>query len=258
MEVSVKTDKEAFKVDLDQGIDLSIAIKKEGVKAWYVDPPKIEPVRGDGFVGAVDQGGSVNFFDIGFNPHGHGTHTECIGHITPQHETLDKLKHYHCTAVVLSIKPQVLEGGEIEVSEKGDLWISERQIQEALGGAKPKAVIVRTLPNTAEKKKLNYSNTNPCYFDPKALKWLADIGVDHLLVDLPSVDREHDNGLLLAHRAFWSQIKNENGSYRTITELIFVPDEAKDGWYWLNLMLSAFENDAVPSRPIIYPLKRIQ
>ncbi|MGB0167612.1 MAG: cyclase family protein, partial [Luteibaculum sp.] len=117
------------------------------------------------------------------------------------------------------------------------------------------AVIIRTLPNNREKLGKNYSNTNPPYFEPEALAWLREIGVDHVLVDLPSVDREHDGGLLLAHRAFWEKPLDEKGKHRTITELIFVPDNASDGWYWLNLMISSFENDAVPSRPVIYPIK---
>lgn len=255
LEVVVKTDKEQFTVDLETGIDISIGVSKKGVKAWYVADPTIAPVKGDGFVGEVSQGGSVNFFDINFNPHGHGTHTECIGHISVGHETIDKLSVYHFPAVLISITPEVLERPKLKSSEKGDTWITARQIQSALGGAQPKAVIIRTLPNTKDKLSLNYSNTNPTYFEPEALAWLHDIGVEHLLVDLPSVDRENDNGELLAHRAFWKRPLDEKGGFRTITELVFVPDEAKDGWFWMNLMISAFENDAVPSRPVIYPIK---
>jgi hypothetical protein len=43
---------------------------------------------------------------------------------------------------------------------------------------------------------------------------------------------------------------------KTITELIFVPNEVKDGPYLLNLQTAAFENDATPSRPVIYPIHR--
>ncbi len=255
IEVLVKTDQEQFTVDLENAIDISIGVSRQGVRAWYVPQPEIAPVKGDGFVGEVAQGGSVNFFDIQFNPHGHGTHTECIGHISVGHETIDKLSVYHHAAVLVSITPEVVEKPKMKSSQKGDTWITARQLQTALGGATPKAVIVRTLPNTDDKKKLNYSNTNPTYFEPEALEWLFDIGVDHVLVDLPSVDRENDDGKLLAHRAFWKKPTDEKGGYRTITELVYVPDAVQDGWYWLNLMISAFENDAVPSRPIIYPIK---
>ena len=36
------------------------------------------------WVGDVKQGGSVNFRNISFNPHGNGTHTECVGHISKE------------------------------------------------------------------------------------------------------------------------------------------------------------------------------
>ena len=75
----------------------------------------------------------------------------------------------------------------------------------------------------------------------------------HLLIDLPSIDREKDDGLLLAHNAFW----NTSGKVRTestITELIYVPNSVEDGKYILNLQIAPFENDASPSKPILYKL----
>ncbi len=58
-------------------IDLSIGISSDGKGplAWYLDPPKMTPVMENGFVGSISQGGAVNFRNITFNPHGHGTHT---------------------------------------------------------------------------------------------------------------------------------------------------------------------------------------
>jgi hypothetical protein len=44
--------------------------------------PAFSVVDGD-FIGkGLLQGSSTNFNNIYFNPHGHGTHTECVGHIT--------------------------------------------------------------------------------------------------------------------------------------------------------------------------------
>ena len=74
-----------------------------------------------------------------------------------------------------------------------------------------------------------------------------------MLIDLPSVDKENDGGKLLAHNAFW----NTAGSVRmdaTITEFIFVPNSVEDGEYLLNLMIAPFENDATPSKPILYKI----
>jgi hypothetical protein len=38
----------------------------------------------------------------------------------------------------------------------------------------------------------------------------------------------------------------------TITEFIFVPNTVLDGTYFLNLQIAPFENDATPSKPILY------
>ena len=78
-------------------------------------------------------------------------------------------------------------------------------------------------------------------------------GIQHILIDLPSVDKEKDNGALLAHKEFW----NYNGEQRlkaTITELIYVPDYIKDGLYMMDLQVAPIENDAAPSRPILYEI----
>jgi arylformamidase len=74
-----------------------------------------------------------------------------------------------------------------------------------------------------------------------------------LLVDTPSVDKENDNGELLAHKAFWN-IVGQTRMDATITELIYVPNSVKDGKYILNILIAPFENDASPSKPILYKL----
>ena len=78
------------------------------------------------------------------------------------------------------------------------------------------------------------------------------MGVKHLLIDLPSVDRESDGGVLAFHHAFW-EVPNNPNHERTITEMVYVPTEIKDGNYLLNLQMAPFENDASPSRPVLYP-----
>ena len=79
-------------------------------------------------------------------------------------------------------------------------------------------------------------------------------GIKHLLIDLPSVDRERDQGKLLSHNAFW----DTEGKMRldaTITELIFVPNKIDDGTYFLNIQIAPFENDASPSKPVLYEIE---
>lgn len=244
-----------FKIDLSKPIDISIPLTNtdENPIAWYIDKPVIEPVVFGDWIGKVSEGkSSTNFNNIFFNPHGHGTHTECLGHITRGFYSINQsLKQFFFLAELISVVPEIQ--GE-------DLVITKHQIENGLDGKTPEALIIRTLPNFKVKKSLKYSNTNPPYLEEDAALFIRESGIQHLLIDLPSVDKEKDDGKLLAHKAFWNviDVNNLNADARldcTITELIFVPDEVEDGSYLLNLQIASFENDASPSKPILYDLR---
>lgn len=236
-------------IETSELIDLSMTLQSspENVRAWYVDPPRMEPVRANGFIGSIEEGGSVNFRDVYFNPHGHGTHTECCGHITKEvYAVNDVLKEYFYRATLITVNPVKMENG--------DLLVQAAQIAPYLQKDFSDAVLIRTLPNAPDKKSMNYSGTNPCYFDIEIVDLLNEYGVKHFLVDQPSVDREEDGGALAFHHAFWNVPDNPNFE-RTITELIYVPNDVVDGTYILEIQLAAFQNDASPSRPILYKIQ---
>jgi kynurenine formamidase len=243
-----------FQVDLSKPIDISISLSNtdDNPIAWYVEKPLIEPVRFGEWVGKVSVGmSSTNFNNILFNPHGHGTHTECLGHITHAFYSVNQaLKQFFFTAELVSV--------ELDEQE-GDFVITKEAIAKALNGKKPEAIVIRTLPNDTDKLSRKYSHTNPPFLDEKAALFLCDSGIQHLLIDLPSIDKEKDEGKLLAHKTFWNvtDVKNLNADARldcTITEMIFVPDAVKDGSYLLNLQMASFENDASPSKPVLYTI----
>ncbi|SDG90874.1 cyclase family protein [Winogradskyella thalassocola] len=232
-------------IDLSKPLDISIPLtgKPNNVNAWYLDPPKIVPEIIDGETISVADGAVVNFNTITFNPHSHGTHTETVGHITEKVYSINQhLKQFFFLAEVVTVAPE--KQGE-------DYVISRKQLQFALGNKKREAIVIRTMPNTREKHTKQYSNTNPTYLLEDAAEYLKSKGIKHLLIDLPSVDKEQDNGELLAHNAFW----NTRGKLRldaTITEFIYVSNKISDGCYMLNLQIAPFENDASPSKPILY------
>ncbi len=210
----------------------------------------------DRFTGSVEHGGAVNFRNVAFNPHGHGTHTETVGHIDKAIVSINKtLNTFFFKAELITISPQPFSGKEEPFKKHGDRIITQGDIELALGSNRCDAIVIRSIPNSTEKFKKNYSNTNPGYFEPEALAYLREIGVKHLLTDLPSVDREEDGGKLLAHRAFWHG-NHKNDMECTITEFIFVPDSVPDGDYLLNLQIAPFENDASPSKPVLYKLAK--
>jgi len=256
MIAEIKKGEKKYKVNLNHPLDISIPLRAEddNPKAWYVDKPNIEAVKGDGFIGSVVQGGSVNFRNITFNPHGHGTHTECVGHISePVHSINMHLKKFFFLAKVHTVEPKVLLEDEGEFRKKGDRIIDKEQIEPAFNGDEFSALVVRTLPNKANKMTMQYSNTNFPYIDEMATKTIVDHNIEHLLVDLPSVDRELDGGKLLAHKAFWNYPKSPR-LFATITEFIYVKESIQDGLYLLNLQIAPFVNDATPSKPVLYEL----
>jgi kynurenine formamidase len=240
-----------FQIDLSKPIDLSISLTNTDSNpiAWYIEKPKIEPEISENWIGKVSEGASTNFNNIFFNPHGHGTHTECLGHITRDFYSINQcLKQFFFTSEIISIEPE-------KVGE--DLIISKVSIEKALQNKTTEAIIIRTIPNLIEKKSKKYSNTNPAYMSEEAALYIRELGIQHLLIDLPSVDKEHDNGKLLAHKAFWNvkntaQLNHDAQMYCTITEMIFVENDVVDGSYFLNLQIASFENDASPSKPILY------
>ena len=245
-----------FEIDLSKPIDISIPLTNTDANpiAWYIEKPQIEPVKFGDWVGKISEGSSTNFNNIFFNPHGHGTHTECLGHITREFYSINQcLKQFFFIAELISVQPESLDE---------DFVITKAQIEEALNGKSPEAIIIRTLPNLENKKHKNYSNTNPTYLLEDAATFIRESGIKHLLIDLPSVDRENDEGKLLAHKAFWNvkDTNNLNADARsdcTITEMIFVDDNIKDGRYILNLQIASFENDASPSKPILFKIDAI-
>ncbi|MEN1784613.1 MAG: cyclase family protein [Bacteroidota bacterium] len=245
MKISLAHPDKVYRIDVSKPLDISIPVRGAGatIGAWYLEPPTITPHCEEGFVGSVSEGGFVNFNDIWFNPHSHVTHTESIGHISETvYDVQNCLDRFFFTAKVITVVPREREG---------DLVITQSQLQREIGEGTYEAVVIRTLPNTDAKETKVYSHTNPPYLLEEAAQYLKERGVLHLLVDLPSVDKEKDNGLLLAHKAFW----DFNGKPRmnaTITEFIYVDTAIPDGNYVLNLQVAPFVNDASPSRPVLY------
>ncbi len=240
----------SYHADLSKPIDISIPLRtgEENVNAWYAPTVKIEPVKMGDWIGDVKQGGAVNFRNIFFNPHGNGTHTECVGHISKEDYTINQcLKTFFFIAEVITILPDELENG--------DKVITKKHIENCLQEKRPEAIIIRTLDNHISKINKHYSNTNPPYITEEAALYVYSLSINHLLIDLPSVDKEVDGGKLLAHHAFWQYPQNTK-TERTITEMIYVPNNVYDGTYLLNLQIASFENDASPSKPVLYQLNK--
>ncbi len=250
MEITIPWGEQQFRVDLSAPLDLTIPLVpgQIGPNCFYAPPFDASPLRAGDFVGSIAEGAPVNFFNMRINPHGNGTHTECVGHIKSGDYFIGQsLSSFHFLAQLISLYPEKRADGDrvIDVSHLQRQWEAD---------ALAKALIIRTLPNPDEKKSRVYSGTNPPYFTPEAIDFIVAHGVTHLLVDLPSVDPESDGGQLAAHKSFF----NFSGPPRTestLSELLFIPSHVKDGNYLLQLSVLRLDLDASPSRVVVYELK---
>lgn len=236
-----------YRTNLAKGIDLSstYGLNEKEPKAWGVPNVAKEPVKAGDWVGTVKDGASVNFYNIHFNPHGNGTHTEGYGHISEAWPSVnDQIQNYHFIAYYIKLEPEEIDGDQIvtlsRLKEKVKKWNIE-------------ALLVHTGNYPTDK---DFSNDNPPYFEPELITFIKEMGVQHFLTDLPSVDKEDDGGALASHKAFWSFPDNPRKD-ATISEMLQFPEELPEGLYLLNLQVAPFHNDASPSRPVIYPLEEL-
>lgn len=251
MIIHVPFNNKNYRVDLSKPQDISLPIKdgNENPTCYWAEPVTMEIIRMGDFIGSVEQGGTVNYQKLSLTPHGNGTHTECYGHISSDGATINQcLAEFHFLTELISIAP--------DWRDSGDWVITRKSVQEKLKHPSAQAVIIRTLPNLDIKKTANYSGANPPYLDHETAAYLVELGVHHLLIDLPSIDRESDGGKLLAHKAFW-QFPRHTRKDCTITELVYVDDTIKDGLYFLNLQIINLEMDASPSKPVLYNLTEV-
>ena len=251
----------SLEVDFSKGIDISIPLDFNGDQpnTYGVKKATSAPFKDDQFIGDTREGGPCNFETYSITTHCNGTHTECIGHITNERiSILNSLNEELIPATLISITPKNIQESYIPKLCADDLLISKEDLESHLSNVNPsflQAVIIRTLPNSISKIKRNYMKEEPSFFSIDAMKYIVDLGVNHLLVDIPSVDRLLDDGYLSAHNIFWEtkgKKFNQYAKYKTITEMIFVDDDIKDGSYLLNLQIPPFVSGASPSSPIIY------
>jgi len=255
-----------FEVNFSKGNDISIPINFNGEQpnTYGVDGATSKPYQDGQFIGDTRKGGPCNFETYSFTPHCNGTHTECIGHITDERvSVLSSLNQEMIRATLVSVTPKNTTENYIPDLNKEDLVITKEDLESQLKDIDPaflQGLIVRTTPNFEDKKSRDYMKVTPAFFSIDAMEYIVSLGVDHLLVDTPSLDRLLDDGYLSAHNIFWETKEkkfNPNTQNKTITEMIFVPSSLEDGAYLLNLQIPAFVSDAAPSRPIIYKINEL-
>lgn len=269
MKISFEIGSRTYRSSLEQAVSLGVVLQFQGPQPNHfgAPPANASPLKLGNFLGDTQKGGSCNVDEMKLIPHCNGTHTETISHIV--HEDIwsgHAVSEILCLAVLISVPttPASQTSDSYRPAlENTDTVITSAAINNAYSPYRshsPSALVVRSLPNTIDKKHRQYANgPQPAFFTCDAMATIGSINCRHLVVDLPSVDRMYDDGLLTNHHLFWTvpegthQITSESRQDKTITEMAFIPDEVPDGVYLLNLQIPPFASDAAPSRPMLIP-----
>ncbi len=272
MKARVRVGRAEVQVDLDRPINLAIEVQFTGTEPRHFGAPRasVRALSVPGFSGSVASGASCNCSTVTLTPHCNGTHTECAGHLTTQ--PLDAFRVVPTgwlPAVLLTVAPERSRdtGETSDPPPRPDDRLITRRLLTAAWPARStpaRALVLRTLPNGPDKRQHDYTGEIAPYFSREAAQWLVESGIEHLVVDLPSIDRIEDEGRLAAHRVFFGlppgarDLPLAQRSHCTITELAYVPDSAVDDAYLLALQVPALGGDAVSSRPLLYALERFE
>ena len=258
-----------WRADLTAPCDLAIELDFAGAQPSFFarDPARAEPLQVGSFTGSVATGASCNCAVYTLAPHCHGTHTECVGHVTRDAVHVSSVTPVAPTLALLvtvtPVAPAATPPAFADHSAPGDRCVSRAALAAAAErwlDAPWSALILRTAPNAHDKRHRSY-NDGPApapYLLPETMAWIVERDVTSLVVDLPSLDRADDGGRLAAHRTYWGlppgsvDARAATRGTALVTELAFIPDEVADGLYLLDLQVPAFATDAAPSRPVIY------
>jgi len=262
-----------WQADLSAALDLAIALQFPGPQPRFFAsaPASAAPLQLGGFSGRVASGASCNCGVYTLAPHCHGTHTECVDHLTDNGDGLARLTPVPpALAVLASLQPVPLGAAAVAGlarAQPDDPVITRAALADATARWTRDpwtALVLRTLPNDPGKLGRSYDGACPApYFTPDAMRWIVERGVTSLVVDLPSLDRADDGGRLAAHHLYWGLPPGARDARQAargralVTELAYVPEHVTDGLYLLALHVPAFATDAAPSRPVLYPLREI-
>jgi arylformamidase len=221
-------------------------------------PANSAPFQAGSFEGAVARGASCNCQRVSLIPHCHGTHTESASHLTLQQRPLQQIVPFGpVRALLLTVRPVDCSDtteDSLPAPQAADRLITRSALIDAWPrtGHAPLALLLRT--------GTTWNESAPPYLSQQLMQELVVRGVEHLVTDLPSVDRVEDDGRLTAHRIFFglpersTNLPDAQRAHCTITELAQFPASLQDGACALQLQIPDFSGDAVPSRPLHLPL----
>ena len=253
-------------IDTSKAVDISIPYIFNGNQPnlYNVKEGSSKPLKSNNIDWSVSLGASCNVPEISMNIHCTGTHTETVGHLLRDNGNIGKIfTELFLPTVLITVDPEIAK----KTNDKYHCDINEDELIITLKIVKlqlekyinfnPIALIIRTLPNDTKKRFQNYAKEPPPFLSNNAMSYINKLNISHLIVDIPSIDRMNDDGILGNHRIFWGDGLNPRSEVsektdKTITEMSYIPNFVKDGIYFLNIQIPNFVLDAAPSRLFLY------
>lgn len=230
-------------------------------RAFGAPAATTSPFVAGAFNGEVSRGASCNCRAVNLIPHCNGTHTESAAHLTTDALRLTDLVPLEpLPALLLTVSPVAArDSGETAEPppQPDDRLVTAKAIEHAwpaawpAGVPAPQVLVLRTGP---------LDERDAPFLSLEAARLVAARGIDHLVLELPSVDRADDGGRLAGHRVLFglpagsTRLADAARAQATVTELAQVPVDCVDGPCAVQLQLTPWTGDAVPSRPVLFPL----
>jgi kynurenine formamidase len=248
-------------VDFAAATSLALALDFDAPHPRHFGAPsaRSEAFRAGSFEGQVAQGASCNCRSVTLIPHCNGTHTESASHLTLEQRPLHAfLPAGPLPALLLTVPPVTAQGSDedtLPAPLDADRMVTRaglRAAWAAYDSARPRALLLRT--------GTGWRDAAPPFLSRQCAAELVARGIEHLICDLPSVDRMQDAGHLTAHRIFFGlpagsiRLAEAARPTTTITELATFPADLIDGPCAVQIQIPAWTGDAVPSRPLYLPL----
>ena len=261
MKINIEYSECIYKIDSSKGVNISLPVQFNSDRnPIFYDTTK--PVnayyRSDNTEYDINKGAGCSVPKITMNVHCCGTHTETAAHVYKDSHyisEIDNLNFIPSQLITLTPKNNSTEQYHVKI-DQGDKLITRDIIRDAIDIHSKclRGIIIRTEPNEEDKKYRNYNKTKHPFFTNDAINYIKGLGVRHLVVDTPSIDRFDDGGHLYNHKIFFTDNEHKKNK-NTITELAYIPNSCIDGEYLLSIGVPSFKLDAAPSRPIIHKIR---
>ena len=254
----------ALRVDLGSATSLARRIGFDGTdpRHFGAAAPRRWPLSLPGFSGEVRSGASCNCATLELTPHCNGTHTESVAHLVVDPQDVCELAPLGpLPALLLSLATERADRADEDsdpAPRPGDRLLTRAALRAAWPATlpfAPRALLLRAVPPALDAGPPPH-DAEPPFLSRQLARELVERGIEHLVVELPSIDRGHDQGRLCAHRVFFglppgsTRLAEARRPQCTVTEFAAIPPSLPDGPCALQLALPRIAGDAVPSQPL--------